>query len=180
MGVAMETADIFLRKAKFEDWQAMYKNVWSSAETAKYMAWNITTNEKDAQARMERTIAYQKTHDTYLVYEKESGMAVGFAGIEKVAPRVYQETGIALGPEYVGKGYGKQILKLLLDYCAERLNGKEFYYHTRSGNVASKALAESLGFSYQHAEEKVDLRTGEPYMLEVYCKKLKTAQDDKE
>ncbi len=169
----METADLVLRKAKFEDWQAMYQNVWSKAETAKYMAWNITTNIEAAQARMERTIAYQKTHDTYLVCEKKSGAAIGFAGIEKTAPHVYQEAGIALGPEYVGKGYGKQILQLLLDYCTEELDGKEFYYHTRAGNVASKALAKSCGLSYQYAKNKVDLRTGLPYVLEVWHKKLK-------
>lgn len=172
MGFTMETADIFLEKAKFEDWKAMYQNVWSRVEAAKYMAWNITTSEKDAQARMERTIAYQKIHDTWLVYEKNSGAAIGFAGIEKIAPHIYQETGIALGPEYVGKGYGKQILQLLLDYCAEELDGTAFYYQTRSGNTASKALARSLGISYQRAEEKVDLRSGESYVLETYCKKL--------
>ena len=177
MKMEMETADLVLRKAKFEDWQAMYKNVWSRAETAKYMAWNVTASEKDAQARIERTIAYQKTHDTYLVCEKNSGAAIGFAGIEKTAPHVYQEAGIALGPEYVGKGYGKQILQLLLDYCAEELDGTEFYYHTRAGNAASKALAKSCDFSYQYAENKVDSRTGEAYVLEVWCKKLKTNID---
>lgn len=173
MKTAMETESLVLRKATFEDWQAMYRNVWSRAETAKYMAWNITASEKEAQARMERTIAYQKTHDTYLVCEKKSGEAIGFAGIEERTPHVYQEAGIALGPEYVGKGYGKQILQLLLNYCAEELGGTEFYYQTRASNVASKALARSCGFSYQYAEDKVDARTGKAYVLEIWCKKLK-------
>ena len=38
----METDDIVLRKAKFEDWESMHKNVWSRPETAKYMQWQIT------------------------------------------------------------------------------------------------------------------------------------------
>ena len=121
---------------------------------------------------MARTIAWQTNHDTYLVYEKSSDQAIGFAGVEEIAPQIYQDASIALGPEYVGKGYGKQILQLLLKHCATTLGGKEFYYSTRSVNQASRALARSCGFSYHHSEEKTDLRNGAPYELEVYWKQL--------
>lgn len=168
----METKDLVLGKARFEDWEAMYRNVWSHPETARYMYWNITTSEDAAKERMQRTISYQKTHDTYLVYEKKSGQAIGFAGVEMIAPHIYQEAGIALGPDYVGKGFGKQILQVLLEYCADTLDGEEFYYSTRAQNAASKALAKSCGFSYRRSEEKVDRKTGETYELETYSKKL--------
>lgn len=56
---------------------------------------------------MQKTIEFQKTHDTYLIYEKVSGEAIGFAGIEQLGPYTYQEAGICLGPKFVGKGYGK-------------------------------------------------------------------------
>lgn len=78
----LETKDLVLDKAKPSDWSAMYKNVWSQPESAKYMAWRVTTNEDEAQIRMQKTIEFQKRHDTYLVYEKASGEAIGFAGIE--------------------------------------------------------------------------------------------------
>lgn len=65
--------------------------------------------------------------------------------MEETAPHIYQDVGIALGPGYVGKGYGKQILLLLLEYCRS-LEGKEFYYSTRANNEASKALAFILRF----------------------------------
>lgn len=45
-----ETDDLLLRKAAFEDWKSMYRNVWSRPETAKYMAWRVTTDEEDAKA----------------------------------------------------------------------------------------------------------------------------------
>ena len=79
---------------------------------------------------------------------------------------------IALGPEYVGKGYGKQILRLLLEYCASTMGSEEFYYSTQAVNQASRALALSCGFSYHHSEQRIDLQSGEPYELEVYHKKL--------
>ncbi len=172
----LETKDLILGKARSEDWEAMYRNVWSRPETARFMQWRITTNAADARASMERTIAWQRDHDTYLVYEKASGQAIGFAGVEEIAPHIYQDAGIALGPEYVGKGYGKQILRLLLDYCANTLGGEEFYYSTQSANQVSRALARSCGFSYHHAEQKTDLQSGEPYELEVYWKKLQASR----
>ena len=67
----------FLDKAKFSDWKEMYYNVWSQSESAKYMAWNITTSEEGAKIRIIKTIAFQKEHDTCLVYEKSSGNAIG-------------------------------------------------------------------------------------------------------
>lgn len=167
----LETEDLLLKKAEFEDWKAMYRNVWSRPETAKYMAWRVITDEEDAKVRIQKTIKYQENHDTYLVYEKKAGHAIGFAGVEKIAPHVYQDVGIALGPEYVGKGYGKQILLLLLDYCSS-LGGREFYYSTRANNEASKALALSCGFTCQYAEKKTDLRNGESYELKVYHKEI--------
>ncbi len=32
--MVLEAEDIFLGKARFKDWEAMYRNVWSRPETA--------------------------------------------------------------------------------------------------------------------------------------------------
>lgn len=167
-----ETKDLFLDKAKPSDWVAMYKNVWSQPESAKYMAWRVTTNEDEAKIRMQKTIEFQKTHDTYLIYEKVSGEAIGFAGIEQLGPYTYQEAGICLGPKFVGKGYGKQIVMQLIQYCKKELKAKEFIYSTRDNNEASKRLARSLGFELIRTEEKIDEKDGRCYILQKYSLKL--------
>ncbi len=110
--MGMETEDLILGKAKYEDWKSIYRNVWSRPETAKYMYWKLTTDEAEAKERIQRTVAWQQDHDAWLVYEKKSGQAIGFAGIKEIRPHIYEDAGIALGPEYVGKGYGKQILQM--------------------------------------------------------------------
>ncbi len=168
----METEDIILGKAKYEDWGSIYRNVWSRPETAEYMVWKVTADEDGARERIQRTIAWQETHDAWLVYEKGSGQAIGFAGVEETEPHIYHETGIALGPEYVGRGYGKQILRLLMEYCIS-LGGQEFYYSTRAGNLASRALALSCGLSYQHSERKTDQISGKSDELEIYYRIFK-------
>ena len=110
----IKTESLIFNKAKFSDWTEMYRNVCSKSESVKYMEWNITTSEKAAKIRIAKTIAFQKENDTCLVYEKTSGKAIGFAGIGKMEPYIYQEAGICLGPNYVGKGFGKQILHGLI------------------------------------------------------------------
>lgn len=168
----LETKDLFFDKAKRSDWSAMYKNVWSQPESAKYMAWLVTNDEDEAQMRMQKTIEYQKTHDTFLIYEKVSGEAIGFAGIEQLSPTTYQETGICLGPRFVGKGYGKQIVMQLIQYCKIELRAKEFIYSTRDNNEAAKRLARSLGFRLIATEEKTDKKDGQHYILQKYSLKL--------
>lgn len=164
----IETADFFLDKAKFSDWEAMYRNVWRHPECARYMMWRVTENEDDARARIQRTIEFQKTHDTYLVYDKMTREAIGFAGVEQVSPDTFMEAGVCLGPEYQGKGYGRQILGCLIDYCRREFGAKEFLLYTREDNQAAKRVVHSFGFVFEGSEEKTDERNGQTYMMEKY------------
>lgn len=66
----IETKNLILDKAKFSDWKEMYENVWSRPESARYMAWQVTTTQEDAKLRIMRTIEFQNNHDVYTVYEK--------------------------------------------------------------------------------------------------------------
>lgn len=168
----IRTENLILDKGRFSDWKEMYYNVWSHSESAKYMAWNITESEEDAKIRMLKTIAFQKVHDTYLVYEKSSGKAIGFAGVEKIGPEICQETGICLGPDYVGKGLGKQVVQGLIQYCKEELGAKEFIYSTREENRASNLLAKSLGFTMISSKLKMNGRDGRCYNFLQYSLKL--------
>lgn len=169
----LETERLILRRAVLEDWREMYYNLWRHPESAKYMLWNVTTSEEDAVARMERTIAFQAAHDHHwLVVEKRSGQAIGFAGLEVREPGICGETGVALGPDFVGKGYGTQILNALVEYARDELGAKQFKACCREQNTASRNLQLSCGFHYTHSEEKVDPRDNSNYVLEHYEKDL--------
>lgn len=168
----LETKDLLIDKAKQSDWAAMYKNVWSHPESARYMQWRVTANEDDAQIRMQKTIAFQQAHNTYLVYEKTTGEAIGFAGVEQLGPCTYEEAGICLGPEFVRKGYGRQIVTALIQYCKEDLGATAFVYSTRANNEASKGLAHSLGFRLFRTEERIDEKDGQHYFMQKYFLKL--------
>ena len=165
----IETKELRLRKAVFEDWREMYDRVWSREETARHMLWRVTQNEEDARRRMERTIAYQKDNQySYIVCEKGTDKAIGFAGMMEVEPGVFEDTGIALGPDYVGKGYGKQVLTALVETAFAQPGVNKFLCSCRSQNEASRRLQLSCGFVFSRTENRVDPRNGESYVLEFY------------
>ena len=160
----LETKDLILDRGKFEDWEAMYRNVWRHPESAKYMLWRVTEHIEDAPDRMRRNIEWQKVHDTYFVYLKATGEAIGFAGVERISPTLWEEGGICLGPDFVRKGYGRQILQCLLDY-AKAQGAEEFVAYAREKNAASRALIASMGFAQTGSEERVDDRDGSAYTM---------------
>ena len=160
----LQTRDLILDKGKFEDWESMYRNVWSHPESAKYMQWRVTERPEDAPDRMRRNIEWQKVHDTYFVYLKATGKAIGFAGVERISPTLWEEGGICLGPGFVRKGYGRQILQCLLDY-AKAQGAEEFVAYAREKNTASRALIASMGFAQIGSEERVDDRDGSAYTM---------------
>lgn len=199
----IETENLILDTAVFSDWEAMYRNLWSQEESAKYMRWRVTQSAEEAQERMRRTIAWQKEHPlAWTVFRKAhkgsvcvrrsagraiggavgaagekmagetirnmTGEAIGFAGITKIADGVYEDTGIAVGPAFVRRGYGKQIVTALLEYCFWELGAERFVYSCRSLNLASHALALSCGFRRTHSETRTDPQNGSNYVLEFY------------
>lgn len=166
----METKDLILKKPVFEDWRDIYYNLWRHGESARYMLWRVTESEEEALTRMERTLAHMEKNQAWFVYEKTSGQAIGFAGIVEISPGVWEDTGIAVGPEFTGRGYGKQILNALVEYCREELGAEKFVCSCRSGNAASRWMQLACGFRYTHSENRTDPRTGEPYILEFYEK----------
>uniref|UniRef100_UPI004025AE5F GNAT family N-acetyltransferase n=1 Tax=Roseburia inulinivorans TaxID=360807 RepID=UPI004025AE5F len=94
--VKLETKDLILKKAEFEDWKTIYYNLWRHKESAKYMLWQPTETDEDAKDRMKRTIAFEeKPENKYalFVYLKNTGEAIGFAGKRALDPGSYEETG---------------------------------------------------------------------------------------
>jgi RimJ/RimL family protein N-acetyltransferase len=132
------------------------------------MLWLPTKNIEEAEERMIRTIEYQKDKIAYLVYEKKSGQAVGFAGMKEIQDKVYEDSGIGIGPEFVRRGYGKQILLALVKYCFEDLGAIKIICSCRSENIASKKLQQSCGFQYTHTQPMVDKRDGLKYEIDFY------------
>lgn len=93
----------------------------------------MTTSENEAQKRMERTLRFQKYHKySFFIYEKSSNNAIGFVGMTELQPGIFEDTGLALGPDYTGRGYGTQVLTALLNEV------KRCGAHNLSGHAESR------------------------------------------
>lgn len=165
--IRLEGENIVLQKARYEDWKDMLQNLWKYPESARYMLWEPTLTEAEARMRINRTIEFQKKEKySFFVYEKESMKAIGFAGMKEIAPGVFEEMGIAIGPAYTGKGYGKQVCMALLKEAFEGCGASKFVATCRVQNVISHRLQMDCGFEFSHSEERVDPRDQTPYTLE--------------
>ncbi|MBE5905458.1 MAG: GNAT family N-acetyltransferase [Lachnospiraceae bacterium] len=165
--VQIETKDVILKKGKPEDYYDIWQNLWKHKESARFMMWEPTYTEEEAKDRMLRTVRFQEREKyAFLVYEKQSGKAIGFANMQEIGRGTYMEQGVALGPDYVGKGYGKQILNALVD-AAFADQGEEFWSMCRVKNIASHKVQMECGFATDHyGEEETDPRTGEKFVRE--------------
>ena len=132
------------------------------------MLWRPAKNIDEAKDRLIKTIEFQKDKIAYLVYEKKSGQAIGFAGMKEIEDKVYEDSGIAIGSKFVGRGYGKQVLMSLVEYCFEDLGAIRIVCSCRKTNIASKKLQISCSFHYTHSRTMVDKRDGSNYSLDFY------------
>lgn len=164
----IETKDLILREGSTEDWYNLYRNLWSREEVFRYLFSKPCSSEEEAK---KRTAAYCGMHKEikteFFVCEKESGQAIGIAGVKGLKPEYRTITDIAIGPEFQGKGYGKQIVECLVHLAFEQ-GAAEVAYACFAQNSASKALALSCDFSYSHSEEAELSKNGEPVILDNY------------
>lgn len=164
----IETKDLILGKAEYEDWRSMYRNVWSRPESFRYMMLELSPDGSEAQDRMRRTIAFQSERATaYTVFLKATREAIGFAGINRLEGDIWEETGICIGPDFWRRGYGWQILQALIAHAKE-LGAKEFIYSSWEENKASRSLAEKAGFMQYAVEGHTRPHDGKEYRLIKY------------
>ena len=164
----IETKDLILRQGSADDWQDLFRNLWSREEVFQYMFKKACPSEEHAAAR---TAAYAVMHEEvkteFFVIEKASWQAIGIAGIKELKPAKWTITDIAIGPDFQGKGYGKQIVTALLNLAFE-LGATEVAYDCFTQNTASKQLALSCGFTYSHSQEAELMKNDEKVILDYY------------
>lgn len=144
--------NIILRKAKEKDYLSMFENVWNNEDVYKWMLFTPTTTLEASKVRVHLSIIFQKDHYCYFVSEKETDEAIGFCGVEEIKDGIFRECGICIGTKYQGRGYGKEVLGLLLDLSFNKLEGNTFIYGSFTDNTRSMAMAKKYGFSYLNKE----------------------------
>ena len=94
-------------------------------------------------------MAYQKDHPAWFVALKDTDEAIGLCAIKENGKGHFEESGICIGTDYQGRGYGKEIVSLLLSFAFDQLGAEDFCYSYFQDNEKSKKLAASFGFQYK-------------------------------
>lgn len=149
----LEGEHILLRKAGEDDYKSMLKHVWGDEAVYKWMLFQPTLTEEDAIDRCHRSMEFQKDHYAWFVALKDTNEAMGLCAMKEPEPGHFEESGIGIGAAFHGKGYGKEIVRLLLELAFRQLGAEDFRYGYFQDNIPSKKVAESFGFHYDHTEE---------------------------
>ncbi|MBQ8556561.1 MAG: GNAT family N-acetyltransferase [Clostridia bacterium] len=167
----LETKDLILRQGTANDGHDLYRNLWSRAEVFRYMFNKPSPNEA---AGLSRTAAYAEMHKEvsteFFVCEKASNQVIGIAGIKELNPGHWTITDIAIGPDFQGKGFGKQVVKVLTALAFDSHGATTIAYDCFRQNTASKQLALSCGFIYSHSEPAELQKNGENVTLDYYIR----------
>ena len=147
------TDRLIIRKAKLDDLDDIYNNIWSDENIASTMLWKVTKTKEDAIKRMERTIKYQSENYAYFICLKDTNEAIGFSGIKEIDKDIYEDSGICIATKYQGMGYAKEVVSAFLDLVFNKLCGKRFIYGCFKTNEKSRNVCLGLGFKYLNTDE---------------------------
>lgn len=164
----LETKDLILKPGDFSDWVSLYECFWSKEEVFTYMFQKPCASPETAQ---KKTAAYAGMHrevnTEFFIYSKETGNAIGLAGLKALSPGLFTITDIAMGPGFWHRGYGKQILATLTRLGFE-LGAEKVLFNCFQDNAASRNLALSCGYQYVGTEEAELKKNGETVWMDYF------------
>ena len=147
----LEGAHIRLRKAKETDSLSMLENVWGDEAVYRWMLFQPTLTEGDALERCRRSVNFQKDHYAWFGALKDTDEAIGVCAVRENEPGHWEEAGICIGTKHQDKGYGKEIVSLLLDLAFRNLGAADVRYSYFHDNEKSAKVAEAFGFRYDRS-----------------------------
>jgi len=166
--IELETKDLIIRKAKKDDYKSLLKNYWSKEKTAKFMLWKPIFTDAEAIERIEKTINFEVDKPCFIITEKSSGESIGMVGFIEEQPQVYGDCGLGIGCDFVGRGYGSQVLSRMLQYLFYDCKAKKVIYTAMKENISSNSLQKKFNFSYVQTVQKTRDYDNLNYEMHIY------------
>lgn len=140
---------VTLRPLRTEDLPVLYEwrldlSTWGNTTEVPPYAMTF-----DLFAERAKKIADDAEKNVDFVCEVE-GTVVGRAGLfgfDELSRSC--EVGLNLGPEHRGKGYGREVLRLLLDFAFRHRNLRRVHLQTSAANTAAIRCYEAAGFVHE-------------------------------
>ena len=144
----MDDKIILLRKATYDDLNDIYNNVWNDKMLFVNMFYDGSYSLDEAEARLKRTIEYQKNHYSYFIEYKNTKEVIGFCGVLEQEEHSFIETGICISKKYQNIGIGTKTLGMLIDLLFNKLDCDKFICSAVRNNTKSKKMFARYNFDY--------------------------------
>ncbi|HNZ82544.1 MAG TPA: GNAT family protein [Sedimentibacter sp.] len=143
----MESENILIRKSIFDDCE-----IFTRWEQQDYVKEFLTINKERTYEEVVREFILREqdpSNEQYTIIHKNK--PIGRIYLSKISKEFdsIDITRIYIGEkEYLGKGYGRECMELLLDYCFNELKMERVSLDHYTGNAAGE-LYLKLGFKYE-------------------------------
>lgn len=158
--MTFETERLILRPWREDDAESLYKYA-SDPEVGPKAGWPPHTSVEDSRQIIRQVLSVP---ETYAVCLKESGEAVGSAGLKMgdatdMTDRADEcELGYWIGRPFWGQGLIPEASRELLRHAFEELNMQAVWCGYYDGNTKSRRVQDKLGFVYHHTTEGLEVR----------------------
>ena len=154
-GVIIKTKHYIIRPLNIEDHKGLMTEMYTNRYVNSMVVPNTKMSEEGAETKLQSFIdQYEKDGlSCWAIEERGTNRKLGIAGITYMGdePNNNVELNIALHPQCIGQGIGRNIVEELKDHCFEllfnKLGFREVYAETLSYNTPSQALIRMMGMN---------------------------------
>ncbi len=153
MSDAIETERTILRL--FEEWDAEDAHSWlSDPEVMQFIPGGPDVTLDDTRRRLAGYRAHQEQYgfSKRLIIDRESGEAIGDAGLYHLPDGKRIELGFRLAKPHWGQGYAVEVGRAWLAWFDAHLNGEPLFADVHADHTRSQSVLEKLGFACSHEE----------------------------
>jgi len=162
----IETERLLIREMNFDDFDALF-DILSDAETMahypspfdeekvrSWIAWNIDNYRKYG-------------FGLWAVVLKECGKVIGDCGVtmQNIDGEMLPEIGYHINKNHSRRGYGSEAAESVKKWAFENTNFDQLYSYMKHTNIASAAVAESIGMT--KIKEFPDNKNGMTYVYSI-------------
>lgn len=177
MKIRIETERLTLRTLRPEDVSPEYVAWLNDPAVNKYLS--CANNRQTFESCLDYVRSYECRDDEALIgiFLRENGLHIGNLTLSLIDLENKTGTaGICIGrKEFTGKGFGKEALGGVLNYCFRHLGLRSLQAYLNTNNVISLNLFKSCGFEVEKTIESAAVIDGEPqhdYIVSVTDAKI--------
>lgn len=141
---------VFLRGVEPEDYPTI-KPWLNDPLVTHFMFYGQTPMNAEQTEKMLSEQANSPHDIVFMVCDKATGKAIGFAGLYEIHPRAQKaEFRVLIGEtDFWGKGLGTEVTEMLTFYGFDRLNLHRIYLGVTSENLGALRVYEKAGYAHE-------------------------------